>query len=246
MHDLDSVKKVDDFRIGHVKALVTKLGGLEAVIRILRGETVAEEQSNIREHQAKLLWDCGFGEVLGYSTFAEYLEFIPPEPERSEDLPDYLDKLVLVDARIACTKGEDGKSFKFGGLVKVCELLGVKFTGNNSTFEPFNPEQVKKQDVYWIWCQDGKRNLGKNVQTCRKEFEKNEIGLDAMEGLALFAQNRKVLQDHYVDLPSSVHCGNRENFACLGLWLDGPELGWDWDVNAYSRDGSASCRKCIK
>jgi len=185
-----------------------------------------EASGDVREKQAKLLWDKKFGDILGFDTFAEYLETIPEPPERPSGLPDYLDKLILVDARIACTKDEDGKSFKFGGLVKVCELLGVIFNGNNSTFEPHTPEHVREEDVYWMWCQDGKRNLGKNVQTCRKEFEKNEIGLDAMQGLALFAQNRKDLQDHYMDLPSSVRCGHRENCACLDLWSDGPRLSW--------------------
>ena len=202
--------------------------------------------ADLRTQQAKLLWDKRFGKTLGYNMFEAYLETIPEPPERPTDLPDYLDKLILVDARIACTKDEDGKSFKFGGLVKVCELLGVIFNGNNSTFEPHTPEHVREEDVYWMWCQDGKRNLGKNVQTCRKEFEKNEIGLDAMQGLALFAQNRKVLQDHYVDLPSSVHCGSRGYFAYLGLWLGGPGLSWHWGGSAGSRYGSASCRKCIK
>lgn len=199
----------------------------------------SEAPSDIREKQAQVLWDKGFGREQGYAEFKGYLATIPPQPERPTDLPDYLDKLILVDARIARTQDKDGE-YQFGGLVKVCELLRVKFTGNNSIFEPFNPEQVKKQDVYWMWCQDGKRNLGKTVQTCRKEFAENEIGLDAMEGLALFAQHRKIPEDHYMDLPSSVHCGNRKCCANLDLWDDVPELDLDWDGDADSRFGSAS------
>jgi len=236
--DLDSVRKVDDLRIGHVKALVTKLGGLDAAKDVLRGKRVVRlEELDIRTCQAKTLWDKGFGEVLGFKSFEQYLESIPELPERPADLPGHFQP-ILVDQRIF-------RSEELDGLVKVCELLGVTFNGNNGTFEPHDPKHEVKDDVYWMWCQDGKINRGKSVKACRKQFVKTgEIGLNAMEGLAILAQNPDVLNSHYMDLPSSVRSGIREVCAYLYLWSGDPKLSWNWDDRVFSGYGSASRWDC--
>ncbi len=192
---------------------------------------------DIRTRQAKTLWDKGFGEVLGFKSFEQYLEAITEMPERPEDLPDHFQP-ILVDQRIF-------RSEELGGLVKVCELLGVTFNGDNTTFEPHNPEHVVKDSVYWMWCQDGKQNQGKSVKACRTQFTKaSEIGLSAMEGLAILAQNPDVLNSHYMDLPSSVRSDGREHCAYLRLWSGGPGLGWGWGDGVHSGYGSASRWDC--
>ena len=174
--DLDKVGKVDELRISHVKALVTKLGGLGPVKAILRGE-VEVQLKDSRAHfvQAEILWNKGFGRQIGCRSFTAYVRSIPELPERPENLPQHF-KPVLVDTRIV-------RSEQYGGLVKVCKLLGVAFDGDNSSFIPYDPKHEVKEDVYWMWCQDGKQNQGKSVRTCRTQFkETKEIGLTVQPG----------------------------------------------------------------
>jgi len=225
-----------------VEALIKRLtdGGVAGTRkggRIFNSELPGIRAEEQRRIQAKRLWDKGFGDVIGCESFEQYLETIPEIPERPQDLPEHF-KLILVDARIA-------RDNNLGGLVAVCELLGVTFSGNTNTLVSHDPKHKVKEDVYWMWCQDGKQNCNKSVKTCRKQFAKSgEIGLNAMEGLAIFAQNPDVLKDHCIDLPSSVRSGGREGCAQLRLWRDRPGLRCCWGGNAYPDFGSASRREC--
>lgn len=179
--------------------------------------------------QAKRLWDKGFGRELGIDSFNNYLATIPQIPESLLARDDRFPELIVVDARL--------------GIVKTCELLGVDFSGDDQAFEDFDPKQVRTEKVYWIRLQDGKKNLNKSVQTCRKAFAADELGLTVYEGLALFAQNPYSVRDFYLDITSSVPRGARRSAAYLG-WFDddGPELSWCVDDHESPVCGSGSRR----
>jgi hypothetical protein len=90
--------------------------------------------------------------------------------------------------------------------------------------------------------QDGRKNRNKPVQACRKSFAKDERGLTAMEGVALYIQNPAAIEGHYLDLPGSVRTDCYRLSAGLGDLGDGPKLYWDWDdgVRSDYNYGSAS------
>ncbi|MFH1142671.1 MAG: hypothetical protein V1695_03070 [Candidatus Uhrbacteria bacterium] len=193
---------------------------------------------DIRIRQAKILWDLRFGEMLGlgsqdwkkYLNGTDSLEPIPQIPIWPTIYSAYLNRNILVDKRVL-----DKVRLK-----EVCRLLEVSYPGNDNTFEPYE-EGRTKSGVYWMRAQDGRRNLGKKPRDCRTQrFAPCEVGLEAFEGLSLFAQDRKVLNGHYMDLPGSVRVRSRGDCAYLGLWSGGPELRWCWDDNPFPACSSAS------
>lgn len=185
-----------------------------------------------RVFQAKVLWDKGFGRELGIDSFDAYLATIPETSERPP--VDYLNKLILVDRRV--------------DLVDACRLVGLKYNGSDTTFAPFDPKSAHKHgDVYWMWCQDGRRNRNKKLSVCRAEFAKGEVGLDEFEFTALYAQDPAVIGGgenlYFLDLPGAVHADFSGFVACGGCWSSEPELYWLWFDHANSLCGSASRRE---
>ncbi|MBI4450322.1 hypothetical protein HY634_04640, partial [Candidatus Uhrbacteria bacterium] len=82
--------------------------------------------------QAKRLWNKGWGTVMEDSygfqrhhTFAGYLASIPDLPTFPETYEARFPHLVLVDRRVQ--------------VVEACQMLGVQFGGDNSTFVPYDP-----------------------------------------------------------------------------------------------------------
>ena len=240
LHEIQAArKKRCEPGIGpEVEALIRRLtdGGVAGTKRgrIFSSELTEIRAEELRKLQAKRLWDKGFGEVLGYASFEAYYIGIPlPPARRPQDLSNYF-QLILVDARIFRSK-------QYGGLVKVCELLGVTFNGTNSTIIPYNSEYEVKDSVYWMWCQDGQVNRDKCIRTCVDQFaQSGEISLNIMEGLAIFVQNPSVIKGHYMDLPSSVRSTEPGYSVCMGLWDGEPELDWKWVDDPDSFCGSAS------
>jgi hypothetical protein len=100
------------------------------------------------------------------------------------------------------------------GLKKTCKLLGFQFDEGDDVFEDFDPGMVKPE-VYWMWCQDGTRNREIAPKAARAQFAPNEIGLTAMEGLALVSQDTSILSRLYLVLAGSVRRGHRNECADL-------------------------------
>lgn len=174
--------------------------------------------------QATVLWDKGFGRELKMTSLEEYLASLPAIPAKSPIA--YLDRLILVERRVT--------------LVAACRLAGLKFSGNEERLVPFDPEKGKPVGAYWMWCQDGRRNRNKPPSQCRKDFQPGEIGCDAFEGVAIYAQDPKVIEDHHMDLPSSVNVVFRDDCAYVGDWGEGPGLSWYCHDGANPYFGSAS------
>lgn len=207
---------------------------VQELIGRLTSGGVSPESDDPRLVQAKRLWDKGWGRELNISSFEAYLEMIPVEiPPRPS--VEHLDRLILVDRRLK--------------LVPACRLAGLKYDGNDQTFVPFDPAKAKDDgSVYWMWCQDGRRNHGKNATKCRQEFVTGEVGLDAFEFVALYTQGQTVIgapkDYHYPDLPGSVHVTDRDGIACCDHW-DGELWLYRHRLNHISsRFGSASRWEC--
>ena len=202
---------------------------VEELIRRLTSGGVGTKSDDPRVQQAKCLWDKGWGRELKFDSFDEYLATIPGIGEEfitDERFP----HLILVDRR--------------PGLTKSCSLAGLRFNSNNNTFADFDPKQFKKEDVYWVTCNDGRQNRNRKTVDCRKSFAKDEIGLVAFEGVALYAQRPEVINDHFVYLCGSVHVGSRDHVAIIGCWGGVPELSWNLDVDADPDYVVASRREC--
>lgn len=190
------------------------------------------------EQQARVLWDLRFGQVLGLSTFEQYLrgtdamQGIMEIPVWPQDSPDYLNRNVLVDGRIP----------EQVGLKEFCRLCGIAFGGDDNTLVPYDPS-VAKSGLHWMRGHDGRRNCNVAPSKCRTDrFVQGEVGQDAVEGISLYVQDRTVLNGHVMDLPGSVHAGDRGYCACLEHWGSLPELHWFGDDYPSPYYGSASRR----
>jgi hypothetical protein len=140
------------------------------------------------------------------------------------------ESVCLVDRRVV----------KRVGLKEYCRLAGLAYDGEDNTFEPFDPKQIKEQDIYWMLFQDGYRNRNRKPNDCREGFQPFEVGMSEVEGVSVYVQNPAVIDDHIMDLPGSVPRGARGSVAYFGHFRGGPELCWRWGGGAYSSYGSAS------
>ena len=101
----------------------------------------------------------------------------------------------------------------------------VVFDGDNNTFRNLFPERAIKEDVYWMWCQDGAFNRGRSPNICLMLFRENsETGLTAMEGLALVAQKPTLHVGHLVDLPGSFSSDKPRIMARIVRYGGRPQL----------------------
>ena len=192
--------------------------------------------SDERMRRAHILWDLGFGQVLGLKHFDAYLkgtdavQGIMETPAWPQDFPDYLNHNVLVDGRV----------LEKVGMKELCRLCDITYGGEDSTFVPHDPVRAKT-GLRWMRSQDGHRNRNIIPNRCRTErFAANEVGLDALEGISLYLQDKGVLTNHVMDLPGSVRADGRGDCAYLVLWGGGPELYWSWDDDPFPGCGSAS------
>ncbi|MFH1099219.1 MAG: hypothetical protein V1723_04885 [Candidatus Uhrbacteria bacterium] len=186
--------------------------------------------------QAKTLWDKGWAAAMldddgnpRYRIFADYLATIPEIPVFPDGYNARFPRLILVDQRIV--------------LTKACQLLGVKYDGNDQAFVPHDPAQAVTTSVYWMRCQDGRIHQNRKPADCRTEFAAHgdEVGLSAFEGLSLYAQHPEVIDGHFVDLPGSFRTDDRGDCAYLRRWGVGVvRLVWSWGDDANPSYGSAS------
>ncbi|MBI4434211.1 hypothetical protein HY635_00085 [Candidatus Uhrbacteria bacterium] len=192
--------------------------------------------------QVKVLWDKGWATKMldedgkpRYRTFADYLASIPDLPTFPDTYDVRFPHLVLVDQRVQ--------------VVEACQMLGVQFSGDNSTFVPYDTTKSITALVYWIRIQDGKLHRGHKPSVCRTEFAQHgdEVGLEAHEGLALYAQSPDLLEiNTAMDLTGSVHADNRGFSAFLERWAgDDMRLDWRWCDDPCPVFGSASRGDCV-
>jgi len=203
---------------------------VQELIKRLTSGGVGVKSDDPRVVQAKQLWDRAlFGHAQGFNSFKDYLATIPEIPTFPESYADRFPLLVLVDARLP--------------VVRQCPLLGVNFSGDDQTFVDYERKTAKTGKVYWIRAQDGRKNNGKSAHACREAFGDDEVGLSALEGLAIYAQNPDDLKGRAMELPGSVRRGRSNDRTAFLTWIDAglpPMLHCGWDGNKSPDSGTAS------
>lgn len=199
----------------------------ELISRLTSGG-IGPKTDDPREVQAKRLWDKGWGRELDFECFETYLATIPEIPEELKEHDERFPELILVDARVS--------------VRTACNLLGIECCIEAQDLVSDN-ENRETARVSWMRCQNGRRNAGKSVRTCRDEFATNEFGLTATEGLAFFAQKPDQCRNWCMDLPASVYRSNRVNVAYLFWFSARPKLDWSWGGHESGIVGSASRRE---
>ena len=183
---------------------------VQAIIARLTSGGVGPKSDDPRVVQTKRLWNKGFGRELGICPLDAYRVTIPKIPECLLAHDDRFPELILVDARL--------------GIVTICDLLGLEYSGTDHTFEDFDPKKSRSKKVYWMRAQDGKKNRKKSVRTCLKEFASDELGLTAHEGLAFYAQNPETFRQSAMSLTASVIRNDIDYTALLSLFGFRPAL----------------------
>ncbi|MFH1632339.1 MAG: hypothetical protein ABIA47_04995 [bacterium] len=163
--------------------------------------------------------------VPWYDEWLSRIENPPLQPEAPE-----LDTLILAPSP---------RSF---GLVKACELLGVRYLGDDTTLVDF-AEREPRRGFYWMWAHNGVNNCRIKPKVCRGTFfnERKQLTLGAWEGIWLYAADPTCLDYHDMFLAASVHAEARDNVAVLLKHKDGTvELTWGWDEAQGDRQGCAT------
>lgn len=187
-------------------------------------------------HLAKVrrVWETFGKQVFGvpfekYLNGTDNLEAVPMLSEWPDLWSASFNRDNLVDGRVVTKIG----------LIETCKLAGLIYRGEDDTLVPYDPK-VALSGVRWMRCQAGHKNRNRRPFYCRKSFAAFEIGMDAIEGVFTYVDDKKVIDGHYMDLPGSVLRDNRDYYAYLGGFDGGPELGWCWFDDANPNCGSAS------
>lgn len=184
-----------------------------------------DKTGDLRIDQAQLLFHLGWGIEVNAESFKQYLESIPEIPEWPVEWKTRFSRLVLVDPRV--------------DLMTACRLTNTRDeTGGRLINHHTVPELPATP--YWIRCQDGRRYRDHSALQSRVSFRKDEIGLVAIEGIALYVQDGAVLRGHSMDLPGSVLKGDPRRVAFLEFYGVRPKLherSEDWKRRVV---GSAS------
>ncbi|MBU2613702.1 hypothetical protein KJ925_04595 [Patescibacteria group bacterium] len=176
--------------------------------------------------QGQKLWARGFGRALGYPTLNAYRESLPMPKTPPRRISKRFPIPLLVEARV--------------GLIDTCRLAGLLYDGSEETFVAYDKRRKTITSPYWIRLQDGRMHRGRSARECRKRFARDEVGLTAFEGVALYLQDPTVVERFFVDLPGSVHRRNPDSEAFLGEWDGIPGLYWAWNDHPHPECGSAS------
>lgn len=222
----------------HIGSMI-KAGELDRqqVQAMIEGRLATPSTPSIRETQARRLYELRFGEVLGCTSFEDYLDGTDVV-EAVPQIPNFPEMQVRLFGREGVYL-IDGRVVEKVGLAEYCKLLGLVYTGNDDTFESHDPKRAKT-GVRWMLGQDGFRNRGRKPNDCRELFQPFEVGMDVVEGASVYALNPKAIEGHYLDLPGSVHREDRGFCAFLGVFDGEPGLHWSWDGYSPPECGSAS------
>jgi hypothetical protein len=187
---------------------------VELISRLTSGG-VAGKSDDLRHIQAKRLWDRGFGRELEFDSFDTYLATIPEIPARLlEDDPE-LPLLSLADPRL--------------GLIKACELIGIKHEEFSYTEGDAVPWDERHKDLvkpFWLRHNDGRTNRNRRPDHCRDECTGDILAGTALVGIMAYLHHPEIIveDEHVIDLPGSVHRDGRVHCAYLGVWGGRVEL----------------------
>ncbi len=155
-----------------------------------------------RLSQAMILWQRGWGSVLGHATFEAYMESVPEIPSTLKSPTKHFPLLVLVDGR-----PDPRKLYHLSCLqISTRDMVDLR-----------RYEQDRKQEgVRWMRCQNGRRYRDFTADEARQKFQPDEIGLDLAEGLAIHVQFPRMFIGHHLLLPNAVASDARRSPGCLG------------------------------
>jgi hypothetical protein len=119
------------------------------------------------------------------------------------------------------------------GITTSCKFAGLEYAGNDQTFVDFDPSKARTEKIYWLRCQDGRDRRGYSANDCQSRLDTDEFGLIAMEGVALYIQEPKVVRNHRLLLPGSVCNADAMSVATISFRQGKP--GLDWDGRDFTR-----------
>lgn len=164
--------------------------------------------SDVRGAQARVLWDNGWGRGR-FPSFELYLQTIPAIPHAPVDAR--FCRPVLVDTSMH--------------LTDACRVLGLEFGGDECVFS-FPPSRAPDAEVYWMWVIAKSANLGETPYHVVQSCWTTERGVNAIEGVALFAQYPHMLgEGRTVCLAGSRLCSFPAYCAALLMAEGQPTLG---------------------
>lgn len=173
---------------------------LQELITRLSSGGVGAHTDDPRFVQAKALWDKGFGREPGFDSFEAYLAEIPEIPEFLRVGNERFPHLVLVDGRL-----DVEKACGLAGLINTCkELPSISKSPTRSM-----------SGIRWMRCQYTRPTPEGPFDYVRMSMPLDEIGLDAIEGIALFVQHPGVLDERSLDLLNAGFQGYG-NTPCIG------------------------------
>jgi len=197
---------------------------------------LGRKPDDARVKQARVWWDKVISRAIkpGFTSFEAYLVTVPEIPEvlQEEDL--FLPLLTLGDSNVPRTER--------------AKLIGVKhaeFGYDNNTLVPFDARHEIPRGPFWFRAHDGRVNNGKKPTECRDACVGKLLAGTADIGLALLLQHPDVAVEgeHAMDLPGSVHRGDRAYCSYLKVWDGSPKLNVHLGDDAGSFYGTVVFRR---
>jgi len=229
------VAKLDEIQSARLRRGMSGIGlEIEELIRRLESGGVAGKSADIRETQAKRLWDLGYGRELNIPTFETYLATIPEVPASLLADDPELPLLTLDDPRLPLTVR--------------ARLAGVRHAElgyNDGDLVPFDERHKTPAGPYWFRAHNGRSIRNKKPSDCRKACTGKLLSGTADVLIALFTHHKDVAKEdeHIMDGPGSVRREDRACCSYLEVWDGGPRLYGDLVDDAYPRCGSVVFRR---
>lgn len=205
---------------------------IEALIFRLTSGGVAGKSEDVREIQAKRLWDIGVGTELGHKDFAAYLATIPPVPVELVAHKSHFPRLVLVEPRL--------------GLLRLCACACVVTKNVDSDIAAHSRREAEFKEPTWVRLQSGEHYRYERPMSSRRNFESNEVGLSATQGVCALIQHPDCIRDMAQPnpwamlLPGTVLRDNGEKIAYLYSFWHKVELDWRRHDRCDQNSGSAT------
>ncbi len=158
------------------------------------------EDPDLRETQAKCLWDKGWGTELGIRTFQQYLFTVPPVPQSLLAHDPLLGRLVLCDPRP-----------KYAVSSRMAGIRHVELGYGESSIVPWDNRHEDGAEPFWLRAHGGWHNRGRKPSDCRRDCIGDLLAGTAQVGIALCAHDPTLMGRRcMMDLPGSVHCLRRQ------------------------------------
>lgn len=173
-------KKLKTGQIGELVELDRVCGGIgdevAALIKRLTDGRRLLDTNDVRVIQAKVLFDKGLGDDLGFDA---YLATIPEIPETLLADDPNLPLLRLVDPRL--------------GLVKTCKLFGIKFEEfgySDADAVACDARHEMPNTPFWVRAHDGRKNRNRKPNVCRDKCKDKLFAMTAMVAIMVWVQDR--------------------------------------------------------